>query len=416
MDHFLLKNNVLHAEDVSLVDIAQKFGTPTYVYSKATVTRHVQVLQKSLQDIDALICYAIKANANLALLQLLQTLNCHFDAVSIGELWRAQKVGIPPAKLILSGVGKRDDEIEGALKAGVLYICAESLEELDAIASIAAKLGVVAPVAVRVNPDIDAKTHPYISTGLKENKFGVPIADAPALYQHGLMLKSVKMIGVTCHIGSQITDLRPFEDAAERMVQLVQTLKSLGVPLKHVGIGGGLGIPYRDETPPSPEQYGATLARIFGPLKLQVILEPGRVIIGNAVILLTQVIRQKQGADKKFVIVDAGMNDLIRPALYKAHHTIVPVTASSATTESVDVVAPVCESADVFQKSCLLPPLKTGDLLALRSAGAYAFVMSSNYNARLRPCEVMVDGQDAYVVRQREVADDLWRGEIIGPV
>jgi diaminopimelate decarboxylase len=411
MDHFLLKNNVLHAEDVSLVDIAEKFGTPTYVYSKATVTRHVQVLQKSLQGIDALICYAIKANGNLALLQLLQALHCHFDAVSIGELWRAQKAGIPAGNVILSGVGKRDAEIEEALKAGVLYICAESHEELAAIASIAANLGVVAPVAVRVNPDIDAKTHPYISTGLKENKFGVPIADASALYQHALTLKSIKMIGVTCHIGSQITDLRPFEEAAERMVQLVQTLKTLGVPLKHVGIGGGLGIPYRDETPPSPEQYGAALARIFGPLKLQVILEPGRVIIGNAGILLTRVIRQKQGTDRKFVIVDAGMNDLIRPALYKAYHTIVPVVASSKSVEPVDVVGPVCESADVFQKNYTLPPLQTGDLLALRSAGAYAFVMASNYNARLRPAEVMVDGINTFLVRKREVAEDLWNGE-----
>jgi diaminopimelate decarboxylase len=219
------------------------------------------------------------------------------------------------------------------------------------------------------------------------------------------------MIGVTCHIGSQITDLRPFEEAAERMVQLVQTLKTLGVPLKHVGIGGGLGIPYRDETPPSPEQYGAALARIFGPLKLQVILEPGRVIIGNAGILLTRVIRQKQGTDRKFVIVDAGMNDLIRPALYKAYHTIVPVVASSKSVEPVDVVGPVCESADVFQKNYTLPPLQTGDLLALRSAGAYAFVMASNYNARLRPAEVMVDGINTFLVRKREVAEDLWNGE-----
>lgn len=412
MDYFERKQRVLHAENIALVDIAARFGTPTYVYSAATVTRHVRVLQEGLRDLDHVLCYAVKANGNLAILQLLNQLGVHFDAVSVGELARVLKAGGQGNTTILSGVGKRDDEIRAALRAGVMYICAESAEEIDAIARIAQEMGLRAPVSVRVNPDVDAQTHPYISTGLKQNKFGVPMQDALALYQRAQQYTSLAMVGVTCHIGSQITDLQPFLDAAQRMVVLVKQLKDVGMPLRHVGLGGGLGIPYGHETPPSPKAYGEALTGILRPLQLQVVFEPGRVIIGNAGILLTRVVRQKAGADRHFVLVDAGMNDLLRPALYNAYHDIVRVVDTNETEVApVDVVGPVCESADTFAKGRTLPPLHAGDLVALRSAGAYGFVMSSTYNGRPQPAEVLVDGDSATLVRARSSLADLWHGE-----
>jgi diaminopimelate decarboxylase len=411
VDHFQRHDGVLHAEGVALSDIAARFGTPTYVYSRATISRHVDVLGRGLHALDHLICYAVKANGNLALLQLLEGLGCGFDAVSVGELARVLKVGADPARVIVSGVGKRDDEIAAALEAGVAYICVESAEELAACAAVAETLDCTAPVSVRVNPDVDPKTHPYISTGLKENKFGVALGEARLLYQEGLRHPRLNMVGVTCHIGSQITSLAPFEDAAHIMRELAQDLRSLGVPLRYLGMGGGLGVPYVDEAPPSPERYGEALATILGPLGLTLVFEPGRVIMGNAGVLLSRVVRTKRGADRSFVVLDAGMNDLIRPALYAAHHRIEPVGAAGEPTATVDVVGPVCESADTFAKGAVLPALAPGDLVALRTAGAYGFAMASTYNGRPLPAEVLVDGEQAWLIRERGGLADLWRGE-----
>lgn len=411
MDHFSRQDGVLHAEGVSLTEIAARFGTPTYVYSRATLTRHVAVLQAGMGALPHLICYAVKANANQAILELMGSLGCGFDAVSVGELGRVRKAGGDMRRTLVSGVGKTDDEIAAALRAGVLYLCVESAEELDAVGRIARDLGLRAPVSVRVNPDVDAQTHPYISTGLKQNKFGVPIGDAVALYEHGRATPSLEMVGVTCHIGSQIVSLAPFIDAAQRVAALVRTLQAAGLPLRHVGMGGGLGVPYHGETPPDPAAYGAALAQILAPLGLQVILEPGRVLVGNAGILLSRVVRNKRGADRDFLLIDAGMNDLLRPALYDAYHSIESVLPPRGPEAPVDVVGPVCESSDVFAKARPLPPLHAGDLVAMRTAGAYGFVMASNYNGRPRPAEVMCDGKRAFVVRARESLVDLWRGE-----
>ncbi len=411
MDHFQVKDGLLHAEGVPLSDVAARFGTPTYVYSRATLSRHVHVLQEALGQLPHHLCYAVKANANTAILEVLASLGCSFDAVSLGELARVLAIGVPAARTIMSGVGKRDDEIEAALLAGVLYVAVESADELAAVARIGARLGLQAPVALRVNPDVDAKTHPYIATGMAKNKFGVPMALAQDLYGEALASPHLLPCGVTCHIGSQITELEPFCDAAQRMARLTESLTAMGVPLRFVGIGGGLGIPYMDETPPSPATYGAALADILGPTGLTLVLEPGRVIVGNAGILLTRVVRKKQGAERAFVLVDAGMNDLLRPALYHACHQIVAVAPQPGPLTVADVVGPVCESADTFANAATLPPVAEGDLLAIRSAGAYGFVMSSSYNGRPRAAEVLVDGERALLVRQREQLTDLWRGE-----
>lgn len=362
------------------------------------------------------ICYAVKCNSNLAILDLINSLGCGFDAVSGGELAKVKHIGASMQATILSGVGKTDAEISAALKAGVMYICIESAAELEAVATIAKNLGVQAPVAVRVNPDVDAQTHPYISTGLRKNKFGVPFEQAQNLYRSGISNESLQMVGVTCHIGSQITNLAPFVDAAKRMTSLVEELQSLGAPLQYVGMGGGLGIPYHhlgesQENPPSPKIYGEALKEILGPLKLTAVFEPGRVLVGNAGILLTRVVRIKQGSMRKFALVDAGMNDLIRPALYQAHHDIELVRASDEASEIIDVVGPVCESADTFAEQRGLPPLNPGDLLTIRSAGAYGMVMASSYNGRLLPAEVLCDGDKAQLIRKRDDLADLWRGE-----
>jgi diaminopimelate decarboxylase len=411
MDFFQRQNGVLHADGVSLETIAAQYGTPTYVYSAATLSRHVQVLKQGVSDFDHILCYAIKANGNIALLEHLRNEGCGFDAVSLGELKRAQKAGATPHQVILSGVGKRNDEIAEALAWGVLYICVESGEELQAVGDIARSMGVQARVSVRVNPDVDAHTHPYISTGLKENKFGVPIENAMEIYRQGQQHGHIQMVGVTCHIGSQITTLAPFEDAATRLATLARSLQNAGMPLKHVGMGGGLGIPYQNETPPNPATYGQALARILGPLGLTLVLEPGRVIVGNAGVLLTRVTRVKTSPSRTFVLLDAGMNDLLRPALYKAHHTLETVAAPRPTTQTVDVVGPVCESSDAFAKNTVLPTLHEGDALVMRSAGAYGFVMASTYNARLRPAEVLCVHGKAHLIRARETYPQLWLGE-----
>ncbi len=411
MDHFIRKDGELFCEGVRLADVAARFGTPTYVYSRATLTRHVDVLRQGFAELPHHICYAVKANGNLALLEVLAELGCDFDAVSAGELLRVLTLGVPAARCLMSGVGKRDDEIALALAAGVRYISVESEAELDAVARLAQAKGARAPVSLRVNPDVDARTHPYIATGLKENKFGIPFGEAEALYLRGARTPSLEMVGITCHIGSQITDIEPFGDAARRMRALGERLIAAGAPLRYLGMGGGLGIPYAGERPPPPERYGQLLAEILKPLGTEIVLEPGRVIVGNAGVLLSQVVRKKRGPERDFVIIDAGMNDLLRPALYKAHHAMELVAAPRGREAAVDVVGPVCESSDVFGKAQPLPPVEAGDLMVLRGAGAYGFAMSSTYNARRRPAEVLCDGDRAILVRAREGYEDLWRGE-----
>ncbi len=414
MDHFARNDKgELCCEGASLQEIAKQFGTPSYIYSRATITRHVRVLQEGLAAIPHHICYAVKANANLAVLDLLKSLGCGFDAVSVGELRRTQAIDADPSEIIFSGVGKRDDEIEAALLGKVLYICVESADELWAIARIAEKLGVRAPVSIRVNPDVDAKTHPYIATGLKKNKFGVPHVEARGLYKEALKSPHLDMIGVTCHIGSQITELQPFRDAAMLMREIATDLVELGVPIRYLGMGGGLGVPYGEEAPPNPAAYGETLAEILGELKLTIVVEPGRVIVGNAGILLTEVVRMKESGERFFAMVDAGMNDLLRPALYQATHRIelVRQQASGDVKREHDIVGPVCESADTFAEALSLPELRQGDLLALRTAGAYGFAMASTYNGRPLAAEIMVDHEKVQVIRKRQELEDLWRGE-----
>ena len=411
MDFFQERNGTLYAEDVACTDIAEQFGTPTYVYSAQTIRRHVRVLKEGLSSIDHRICYAVKACGNLAILDLLAQEGIDFDAVSVGELARCLKIGVKSEQLIMSGVGKRDDEIAAALHNDVLYISAESQEEVEAIARVAHNLSLQARVSIRVNPDVDAKTHPYIATGLKKNKFGVPIEAALSIYEAFQNHPSIAFVGVTCHIGSQITTLEPFKDAARRMRTLAEKLIASGIPLRFVGLGGGLGVPYMGESPPSPKIYGEALAEILGSLNLTLVVEPGRVIVGNGGILLSRLVRLKAGQERQFAVLDAGMNDLMRPALYDAAHQAVAVTPRQGSTKLVDVVGPVCETGDTFAKDVSLPPLQEGDLLALRTAGAYGFVMTSTYNGRPRPAEVMVDHDEVRCIRERESLSDLWRGE-----
>lgn len=413
MDHFNYHGGVLHADGVPLSELARTYGTPTYVYARATLERHVARLKEALAGMPHLLCYAVKANGNLALLQLLHRAGSNFDAVSGGELLRVRQAGADVGRTIFSGVGKTDDEIRLALELGVLYLSVESAAELAAIGAIAQQMDRVAQISLRVNPDVDAKTHPYISTGMAENKFGVPIEEAMALVAQCAAHPHLALRGLTCHIGSQITELAPFEDAAWRLRRLVEQVQAQGHKVSHVGMGGGLGIVYDAETPPDPAAYGRALAAILGPLGCTLVLEPGRVLVGNAGILLTRVVRQKVNGDKRFVVVDAGMNDLLRSALYQAHHQIVPVRQERAgeTKVAVDVVGPVCESADTFGRSVALPPLEPGDLLALRSAGAYGYVMASNYNGRGKPAEVLCAGATAHLIARREAPEDLWRLE-----
>ena len=415
MDHFQIKAGSLHCEDISLEHIAAEVGTPTYIYSGATLRRHVKVLKDAFDGIPHHICYAVKANGNLALLQILQEAGCEFDAVSVGELKRVQEIGVKGDDIIFSGVGKRDDEIRAALQAGVKYICVESEEELLAVADIASTLGLTAPVSLRVNPDVDPKTHPYIATGLEKNKFGVPFQEAPRLYQLAIEHSNLDPVGVTCHIGSQVTTLSPFIDAAKRMATLAQALTESGAQLRYLGMGGGLGIPYKGETPPEPKEYGEALAEILRPLGMELVLEPGRVIVGNAGILLTRVVRRKQGASRHFTLVDAGMNDLIRPALYQANHEIVAVKPDELGAGSTCLVGPVCESSDTFAEDWQAGIPEPGSLLAIRSAGAYGAVMATTYNGRPRPAEVIcVDGQ-MHVARERDSIESTWMGEALLP-
>lgn len=414
MDHFNYQHGALAVEDVSLADIAARFGTPTYVYSAATLTRHYRVFTEALAGIDHEICYAVKANGNLGVLGLLADLGSGFDIVSVGELERVITAGGDPAKIVFSGVGKRDDEIARALEVGIACFNVESASELDRIDAIAQSRGVRAPISLRVNPDVDARTHPYISTGLKENKFGIAVDEAEALYREAATRAGLNVIGVDCHIGSQLTDLSPFKDAVTRLLALIDRLAEAGITLEHIDVGGGLGITYEDETPPSPAAYAEIIRELVAGRNLKLIFEPGRVLVANAGVLLTRVLHLKPGqdsAEKHFAVVDGAMNDLIRPALYDGWHRIVTVDEQpTATPRAWDIVGPVCETADFLGQGRELA-VAQGDLLAVRSAGAYGFVMASNYNARPRAAEVIVTGRDVHEVRARETMADLMRGE-----
>ena len=414
MDYFNYRNGRLCAEDVELAAVAAEYGTPCYVYSRATIERHWRAFDQALAGLEHLVCYAVKANSNLAVLNVMARLGSGFDIVSVGELERVLRAGGDPAKIVFSGVGKRVDELRRALEVGIHCFNVESADELERLNAIAGELRRRAPVSLRVNPDVDARTHPYISTGLKENKFGIDIAAAPELYARAAALPHIEIVGVDCHIGSQLTEVTPFVAALERVLALMDKLAAHGIALEHLDIGGGLGITYSDETPPSPAEYAAALAERLKGRKVKVLIEPGRAIVGNAGVLLTRVEYLKHAAHKNFAVVDAGMNDLIRPALYDAWQAIVPVVERAGAAARYDVVGPVCETGDFLGKDRALC-LEAGDLLAVRSAGAYGFSMSSTYNSRPRAAEVMADGAKTHLVRARESIDDLLAGEQLLP-
>ena len=420
MDYFNYKDGLLMAEDNDISILAKRYGTPLYIYSRATIERHWNAFNDALDGQEHLICYAVKANSNLGVLNLLARLGSGFDIVSMGELERVLAAGGSPDKIVFSGVGKQRLEMKRALEVGIHCFNIESEAEIERLDEVANSVGVIAPVAIRVNPDVDAKTHPYISTGLKANKFGIPIEDARTVYQQIAAKKNLKIIGVDCHIGSQILEISPFIDALKRVLVLVDDLRKDGIKLQHLDLGGGLGIPYNDETPPSPEQYVKAIKQVLGGRLLKLILEPGRAIAGNAGILVTRVEYLKHGKaddDKNFAIIDAAMNDLMRPTLYQAWQKIIPVTEASKDDKqkkSYDLVGPICETGDFLAKDRELS-LKANDLLAIRSSGAYGFSMSSNYNSRPKAAEIMVDGEQHYVVRERETITSLFHNESVLP-
>ncbi|MFA6053596.1 MAG: diaminopimelate decarboxylase [Methylobacter sp.] len=415
MDYFNYRNDELFAEDVSVSDIVYKYGSPCYIYSRATLEKHWNAFDQAFGGHPHLICYAVKANSNIAILNLLARLGSGFDIVSLGELKRVIQAGGDPKKIVFSGVGKREDEILAALKIGIRCFNIEVSGELDRINLLAEQLGVVAPVSFRVNPDVDAKTHPYISTGLKENKFGIDIAQALTEYRRAAAMPFINVIGIDCHIGSQLTETRPFLDALDKILDLVAALKAEGIELHHLDMGGGLGICYNNEQPPEPAEYIEAILARLGTNDFEILLEPGRAIVGNAGILVTQVEYLKPTDNKNFAIVDAAMNDLVRPSLYSAWQEIIPVNRRSTATETVwDIVGPVCETGDFLGKGRALK-ISQGDLLAIRSSGAYGFTMSSNYNSRPRVAELIVDGNHLHLIRERETIAQLWAGEHLLP-
>lgn len=414
MPEFQFRDGILHAEDLPIPDLAAQFGTPCYIYSRAAIEQNWRAFQEHLPAPHTA-CYAVKANSNLAVLQVLAELGAGFDVVSGGEIARVIKAGGRAQDIVFSGVGKSEQEIRFALEQGIGQFNVESPAELDRISAIAVSMQKTACVSFRVNPDVDAKTHPYIATGLESNKFGIPMQDAMETFKRAARLPGIEIVGVDCHIGSQLTDTQPFLDALDRMLALVDALEVAGISLRHLDMGGGLGVRYQTEQPPAVGEYiQALLARMVRHPQLALFLEPGRAIVANAGILVTQVEYLKASRMKHFVMVDAGMNDLLRPSLYQAFHDIVNVQESSAPLITCDVVGPVCETGDFLGQQRRLR-VSAGDLLAVKSAGAYGFVMSSNYNTRPRPPEVMVAGQQAYIIRARETLDDVWRGEKLVP-
>jgi diaminopimelate decarboxylase len=413
MDHFTYRNVDLCCEQVSLRTLAADVGTPAYVYSKAALLESYRAYDAAFAEVPHLVCYSVKANANLGVLATLARAGAGADIVSGGELFRALRAGFPPSKIIFSGVGKTRDELRDALKAEILMFNVESPSELRALDEVAREMGVRAPVALRVNPDVDPQTHPYIATGLKTSKFGIPFAQALAVYQDAASLKGVEVVGVDIHIGSQLTKASPFADALARVAALVKMLRERSIEIRTVDVGGGLGIRYGEEAPPTLREYAMVLLPALRELGVTVLLEPGRSIVGNAGVLLTRVLYRKDTGEKTFVVVDAAMNDLIRPVLYDARHEIRPVAEArlGGPRETVDVVGPVCESGDFLAKGRELARTEEGDLLAVMSAGAYGFAMASNYNTRPRAVEVLVDGNRYTIVRRRETYEDLVAGE-----
>ena len=415
MHNFEYRQGELYCEQVPVSRIAKEVGTPCYIYSHATLIRHFHAYDGAFKDIPHIVAFAMKANSNLAILRLMAKEGSGVDIVSGGELFRALKAGVPPSKIVFAGVGKEVGEITEALKADILMFNVESSAEIRAINDVAASIGKKARIALRINPDVDPKTHPYISTGMKKSKFGIAADRALEEYKMAASLSHIDVVGVHAHIGSQLTEVTPFVDSLKKVVGLIGILKSQGINIRYLNIGGGLGITYSEEKPPLPQDLADAISPIITNLGLTLVMEPGRVIVGNAGILVTKALYLKEGEAKSFVIVDAAMNDLIRPSLYGAYHEIKPVNeeAGHRAKQQVDIVGPVCESGDFLAKDRLLPAVKPGELMAVMSAGAYGFVMASNYNSRPRVPEVLVQGGDIHVIRERETYDDLVKGEKI---
>lgn len=411
MDHFLYKDGALHAEDVPVAEIAAAVGTPFYVYSTATLLRHFKLFDDALEGMDHLVCYAMKAASNQAILKTLGDAGAGMDVVSGGEYRRARAAGVPGDRIVFSGVGKTAEEMELALTGGIRQFNVESEPEMDVLNAVALRLGKVAPITIRVNPDVDAKTHAKIATGKSENKFGIPISRAKEVYALAATMKGLQVIGIDVHIGSQLTDLQPYEDAYNKVAELTQELRAEGHTITRLDLGGGLGIPYHqsNEAPPLPSDYGALVKRTLGHLGCEIEIEPGRLIAGNAGLMVSEVIYVKEGEDREFLIIDGAMNDLIRPAMYDAHHDIIPVVepAPGAEPATYDIVGPVCESGDTFAKHRDMPEMKAGELVAFRSAGAYGAVMSSEYNSRPLIPEVLVHGDQFAVIRRRPTFDEM---------
>jgi diaminopimelate decarboxylase len=413
MHHFQYKGNDLYAEEVAVKDIAAKVGTPVYIYSHATLERHFRAMDDAFASVQHTICYSMKANSNLAVLKTFANLGGGVDIVSGGELFRALKAGIDPKKIVYSGVGKKEEEIEYALRSGILMFNVESEEELEKINEIAGHVGTRAGIAIRVNPDVDPETHPYITTGLKKAKFGINIERSLDQYKKAAAMENVDVIGIDCHIGSQLTKISPFVDTIKKLKRLIGSLEESGIRLKYFDLGGGLGITYDDEAPPLPAEYGKAIVEETRDMGLHLIFEPGRNLVGNAGILVGKCLYTKKGEEKNFVIADAAMNDLARPSLYGSFHGVQAVCRDQQERIVADIVGPICESGDFLAKDREIPRFGRGDLIAFMSAGAYGFAMSSNYNSRPRVAEVMVKGDSFFVIRERETRDDLIKGESI---
>ncbi len=413
MHDFQYRQDQLYCEGVPVEEIARQVGTPFYLYSRNTLESHFRAFQSAFDKVDHLICFSAKANSNIAILRIFSRMGGGVDVVSGGEIFRAMKAGANPGRIVYSGVGKREEEIEYALELPILMFNVESTQELILMDRVAGRMKTKAPVALRVNPDVDPKTHPYISTGLKKNKFGINIQKSLEDYRLANTLPNVKVIGVSCHIGSQLTEVAPFVEAVQRLKELVQALRAEGMNIQYMDIGGGLGITYNLEEPPHPRDYANALMKELGDIRCTLVLDPGRVIVGNAGVLVAKVLYTKEGDEKNFVIVDAAMNDLIRPSLYGSYQRVQQVRKVERGEMTADVVGPICESGDFLAKDRKLPRLEQGDLIAVMSAGAYGFSMSSNYNSRPRAAEVLVDKDRYFVIRQREDYEDLVRGEMV---
>lgn len=412
MHHFEFRDGKLFAEEVPVTELAEQYGTPLYIYSAATFKRHFQAFDSAFEGLDHMTCYSVKANSNLSVLKMLAVEGAGMDIVSGGELYRALKAGVPSEKIVYSGVGKRASEIKEALEANILMFNVESVAELHKINEVAGEMGKIAKVSFRINPDVDPQTHPYISTGMKKNKFGLDIEHSLEAYKTAAELPNIDPVGMDCHIGSQLTNIEPFLEALDKLLNFYEKLKGIGLDIQYLDLGGGLGISYDEEEPPHPSEFGKALADKLAGVPLKVILEPGRVIAGNSGIMVTQVVYTKSNPSKNFLIVDGAMNDLIRPSLYSSYHRIGEVVENGRDPQEYDVVGPICESGDFLARDRELPGIEQGEYLAVYSAGAYGFTMASNYNTRPRACELIVDGDKVLVARKRETYEDLIANEI----